>query len=240
MSSFYLAGFRAGKKLRSKGKKAWRAGVRLVKKGAKKASKLAKKGAKAGSKAGKKLGKTLAKKAKTALKKSKKKDVDKGAKKRIAELKKFKTVQISVGVHETEGREMHQDPKEALGAATISEVAAWNEYGVPGRIPARPFVSGWLVAKRPGIKELMKRLAAGVAAGKYTAEEAAERGGSAFVGGMKQRIADGIAPANAPATIAAKGGKATPLINTGQLRSSITYEIKFGETKIRGNESGRR
>jgi hypothetical protein len=53
------------------------------------------------------------------------------------------------------------------------------------------------------------------------------------VGVIKQRIANGIAPPNSPYTIARKGSS-KPLIDTGQLRNSITYQVEIGGAMRRG------
>ena len=41
---------------------------------------------------------------------------------------------------------------------------------------------------------------------------------------IQQRISDGIPPQNAPYTINKKGSS-TPLVDTGQLRSSISFKV---------------
>lgn len=214
-------GFKYGKKAKKSAKTAWRGTLKFAKRA-------------------KKSAKRLFKKAKTASKmliKAKKKKVvvkDRGFSERQKELRKFNRATFAIGVFAEEGS------KEYADGTTVADVAAWNEYGVPGKIPARPFVGGYLEEKRPAIQELLKRLAAGVAAGTYSAEEAAERAGSTLAGGMKKRIAEGSAfTPNAPSTVARKGSS-KPLIDTGQLRSAITYEVTFAGVRLRGNDAGRR
>jgi hypothetical protein len=48
--------------------------------------------------------------------------------------------------------------------------------------------------------------------------------------GMKARISNGIAPELSSVTIKNKGGKEIPLIDSGQLRASITYRIDRKKT----------
>jgi hypothetical protein len=43
---------------------------------------------------------------------------------------------------------------------------------------------------------------------------------------MQARIVAGIAPPLAASTLRRKGGKTTPLILTGQLRSGLTYAVE--------------
>lgn len=52
-----------------------------------------------------------------------------------------------------------------------------------------------------------------------------ERVGLWAQGSIQQRISDGIPPPNAESTIRRKGSS-TPLIDTGQLRTSIKYRVK--------------
>ena len=62
--------------------------------------------------------------------------------------------------------------------------------------------------------------------GKQTPAAAYERIGQVVVGLVKKRIAEGIEPGNAPSTLEKKAPKTKPLIDSGQLRSSITHEVK--------------
>jgi hypothetical protein len=89
---------------------------------------------------------------------------------------------------------------------------------------------------KSGYHALMKRLAgsgASVIVGIVGDKAHAQHGKSPYsvAGWMKARIAEGIPPPLAEATIARKGGgKTTPLINTGQLRNSIGYKVEGGRT----------
>src|SRR6185436_644050 len=90
--------------------------------------------------------------------------------------------------------------------------------------PERSWLRAWFEANREiGTKKLTELLAQ-VAAGKLTKKQALEQFGAWAQGGIQQRIADGIGPANAPSTIEAKGSD-KPLINTGQFRASIHFKV---------------
>lgn len=141
---------------------------------------------------------------------------------------------ISVGILEKDGAQEHKGEHDL----TVLEVAIWNEFGVDAegvdkngkpyhvKIPPRSFIRAWVDENQERIREAMHRLMESVVAGKRTKEEALELLGQWCVGQIQARIAQGIPPPNAPSTIAAKGSATTPLINTGQLRSSVSYRVE--------------
>jgi phage gpG-like protein len=123
-----------------------------------------------------------------------------------------------VGIHEAEGNAPH-------GKLTNAEVGAVHEFGSPSRgIPERSFIRAWFDGAREQIKLQMENVARGVTKGKITREQALNQLGSFFVGQIQQRIARRIPPPLNEKTIMRKGSD-VPLIDTGQLRSSITYSV---------------
>lgn len=132
---------------------------------------------------------------------------------------------VAVGVLGSAASEKHDDP-DAKKPATVGQVAVWNHYGT-STIPARPFLTLALEKHREELKKLQARLGYALVTGKLTLDTALALLGEAAVAKIKQTIADGVAPANAPSTIEAKGSS-TPLINTGQLRGSIVSEVREG------------
>lgn len=120
--------------------------------------------------------------------------------------------------------------QESLDVATV---AAAHEFGI-GTVP-RPFVSGWVDEHSAEVQPaLAKVLAAIIKTGKGTIEDAAKRFGLWAAGQMQKRMADGIPPALSPERLAEKAQltgqeKATPLILTGQLRSSIRSKVEIGK-----------
>jgi len=113
--------------------------------------------------------------------------------------------------------------KRSGAALTVAEVGAIHEFG-SGRIPKRSFIKGTIDQQRAQILRRMEIGGEGVLTGKLDQRTAMELIGEYTVGRIKQRMANGISPANAPSTIARKGSS-TPLVDTGQLRNSITYEV---------------
>ena len=148
------------------------------------------------------------------------KDVDHGAKALIrsavrASIGSTLKVGILAGDAQAEG---------AAPGVTVLDIATWNEFGT-SRIPARSFIRAWydeqLAKNRQSFRVLFRK----VIAGEMDRGQMWELLGSRFVGEIQKRIVAHIAPPNAASTIAQKGSS-TPLINTGQLRSSITYVVE--------------
>lgn len=143
-------------------------------------------------------------------------DTDKGLK---ALMKKLSGAsgKVAIGVLGSTAGKSH-------GATTLYDVAAANEFGT-SRIPERSFLRATLDLHHAKVVAFCKKQGALVVRGEITNETALERIGLFVQGLIQARIAAGIAPANAPSTISAKGSS-KPLIDSGQLRSSITYEVR--------------
>ena len=112
--------------------------------------------------------------------------------------------------------------KEESEGVTVGMVAEWAEYGL-GQ-PMRSWLRAWIEENQREIDARIKTEAADVLRGKRSQEQALERLGVWAVGEIRKRIAAGIAPENAPSTIAQKGSS-TPLIDKGQFRSSIASRV---------------
>ncbi len=108
----------------------------------------------------------------------------------------------------------------AHGKARISvaELAAIHEFGLG--VPERSFLRGWLAEKGANVGEALVRLTKRHGPGPI----ALELWGQWAAGSIQQRIAKQIPPPLAKVTIDRKGSS-IPLIDTGQLRSSITYRV---------------
>jgi hypothetical protein len=106
----------------------------------------------------------------------------------------------------------------------LIDVATWNEYGA-GNIPERSFLRETVDLNEQAIGDRLLGELRKVATGKQTAADAFERTGIDIVARIQKRIAAGIAPANSERTIERKGSS-KPLVDTGQLRSGITYLVR--------------
>ncbi len=133
---------------------------------------------------------------------------------------------VVVGVIGNKASETHKNEHGAKTEATVADVAQWNHFGT-STVPARPFLTIALERHGAELKKLQARIAQGIVEGKLTIDQGLGLLGEVAVGFVKQTIADGVPPPNAPSTIAQKGSD-TPLINFGQLRGSISFEIREG------------
>lgn len=143
-------------------------------------------------------------------------DRDHGAKALVRRMAAAKDLVLRVGILRAE--EPRRD-----GVLTIGEVAAFHEFGTR-TIPARSFIRGWYDAMIDQNRATLKKLQVRVAEGKLDQRRVFDQLGALFVGQIQKRISDGIPPPLAASTVRQKGSS-TPLVDTGQLRSSITFEV---------------
>ncbi|HYQ47159.1 MAG TPA: hypothetical protein VER11_34550 [Polyangiaceae bacterium] len=154
------------------------------------------------------------------------KDTDRGFEALKARIGKAAAARLSVGVHEAEGAQSED------GETTVLDVAIFNEFGGEnGNPPRRSFVADWADENADEHKELLRRSQKAVIKGTLPSTEVAlERLGLRFVGDVQKRMIAGIEPENAESTIARKGSS-TPLIDQGQLLSSITHQVTTGSSE---------
>lgn len=128
-----------------------------------------------------------------------------------------------------------QTPHKGEASATMLDVANWMEFGFvivlkDGReieVPARSFIRGWWDEASPAMRRDFGKLMQSVLAGKRTKEDILELIGQRGQGQIQARIAAGIKPENKPSTIERKGSS-VPLIDEGQLRSTVSYAVREG------------
>lgn len=110
---------------------------------------------------------------------------------------------------------------------TILEIAVIHEFGAPrAGIPQRSFIRGTVELKNTEINRLIGKLTRRMvrSEGRETPADMLEILGAWVASEIKKRIRDGIPPALKPETVEAKGSS-TPLIDTGRLLNSITWEV---------------
>lgn len=146
-------------------------------------------------------------------------DKDRGLKALFGQLKNSKHLVLTVGVHGPEGSEPHEG-----GGITVAQLATIHEFGL-GRSPERSFIRAWADEKQADHMNALRAIGREVLKGTYSAMIGLERLGVLFVGEIQARISGGISPPLMGKTIERKGSS-VPLIDTGQLRSSIRYRIK--------------
>lgn len=99
-------------------------------------------------------------------------------------------------------------------------VAFWQEYGTL-KIPKRPFMRNAVAKNKVKWVQTFKHFAKGDA----TTEQILGKVGEIVRGDIVKSIGDTTTPPNAPATIAMKGSS-HPLIDTGFMRQSVTFEVE--------------
>jgi hypothetical protein len=114
-------------------------------------------------------------------------------------------------------------------ALTIGEIAEIHEFGL-GSCPRRSFLADWADEEQSQINTVVIRGAQALASGKLSSPiQFLEQVGAWAVGSIQQRMASNIPPPLSPVTIRRKGSSVA-LIDTGQLRSSISYRVDAAES----------
>jgi len=149
-------------------------------------------------------------------------DKDQGYKALLVRAQDLKRSQIAVGITEAVGSKQHGKD----GLTTILDIATFHEFGT-GTIPERSFLRAWFDENEEQAKVWVERVTKLIFQGKLTQARGLALLGLKFVGEIQERMALGIPPPLALETVWRKGSS-TPLIDTGQLRSSITYVVGEG------------
>lgn len=151
-------------------------------------------------------------------------DAPKRVKKKIVKTNKRGDVLLNVADDGSVSAQTKDVIVDAEDGATMAEIATYHEFGIG--VPQRSFLRAWADQDRQKIEATLRRLTVRVIAGKLTREQAYEQFGGWAQGQVQKFIADGrVQPPLDQRTIDAKGSS-KPLIDTGQLRSSITYEVR--------------
>ncbi len=158
------------------------------------------------------------------------KEIDHGWGRIKGEIAKMKGSFVKVGVLSDAGT--YEDG----GKANLADVATWNEFGT-STIPARPFMAQTYDKNFESVKKFIQTQKDNIYAGKVDVEGALNLMGVFYVAKVKETFTSGDFVENAPSTKADKlkksmrsgsglEGTGRPLIDTGQLRASIDYEVE--------------
>jgi hypothetical protein len=145
---------------------------------------------------------------------------------------------VKIGIIGKQAEEFVEDDEGNKSEFTMARMAGVHEYGMvintenaTIHIPQRSFIRS-TVAQNADYKHLVSGLFIKVLQGAFTGDQSLKMAlsilGAKVKGDIQQAIAKGIKPKNAASTIKAKGSS-TPLIDTGRLRGSITYEVELEE-----------
>jgi hypothetical protein len=142
------------------------------------------------------------------------------------------------------GKPDRQSEDTASSMADVATIAAIQEFGTTraGRgnsvtIPSRPFMKNALDTNKKKLGILQGKLSTEILEGKRSVQNGLEIIGEFMVGNIKRAINDMTDPPNAESSIKAKGSS-HPLIDSGQMKNSVTYIVmKTGsENKETENE----
>lgn len=106
----------------------------------------------------------------------------------------------------------------------IVDRAIWNHYGTSRGIPSRPFLLNAMRKNRKKYLTAMKTSAAKILRGETLVVTIVRKLGILAQGDVQNEITNLRSPANARATIVAKGSS-NPLIDTGEMRKAVTYKV---------------
>ncbi len=110
--------------------------------------------------------------------------------------------------------------------APIAVIAAVQEFGsADGRIPERSFLRVPLRQNAETFQAIWRAQVPKVVEGELSMHQVMSQLGARAVAVSQEAISEGIAPENAESTKKRKGSS-KPLIDTGQLRQSITYIVE--------------
>lgn len=119
-------------------------------------------------------------------------------------------------------------------ASDIVDRAIWNHYGTRGGasgggwggpVPARPFLLNAIRKNRRKYLAAMKTAGAKILRGEATLEDTMRKLGVLAQGDIQDEITNLKTPPNSPTTIRLKGSS-NPLIDTGEMRRAVTWEVK--------------
>lgn len=160
-------------------------------------------------------------------------DKDKVFKSIVNEIEKLSNSYVKIGVFADEKTQSQvqinsNTGKQRVKKANMSmaEIANANEYGRTGppRVPARSFVRSTYDENLQKLLRLQSKEYDKIIEGKTTVYQSLSAQGLWMQDLIKQKITTLRIPPNSPYTIAQKGSS-NPLIDFGQLRKSISYEV---------------
>lgn len=147
------------------------------------------------------------------------KDVDKGYRDRMKQIDRAKKASIEVGIMGDAGG----DPKKGGPGLTVLDVATFHEFGLG--VPERSFIRGWFDVYQETARKQISAMLKSVIAGKRSKSQAMELLGVRWVAEIQKFIATGTNLQPLEEITILRKGSSVPLVDTGQLKASVTYRI---------------
>lgn len=137
---------------------------------------------------------------------------------------------VEVGVPEGSGQ--YDDGANQVTVATANEFGATIEHpnGATITIPERSFIRSTMDDKDRRFTALLSKFIGEIIDGDMTPDDAMEGLGLDAVAQVKRKIDDLKEPPNAESTIRQKRGSSNPLVDTGNLKQSITHRVNGEDT----------
>jgi hypothetical protein len=145
-------------------------------------------------------------------------DRDRGYRKLMLSVETVGDHKLTVGVQDPEAAATHGDSR-----LTVGEIGAVHEFG-GGHVPERSFIRATFDENEAKYRQTLTRIMRTVVLGKRSEADGLELLGTRVRADIQRRMSAGIPPPLQQETVVRKGSS-TPLIDTGQLRSSVTYKV---------------
>jgi len=162
-------------------------------------------------------------------------DEDKGFKRLMHELSRIGDPSITIGIHDKDNKPYERGQGTA---ATTAQIGTFHEFGTLDRfedsspatggkrgVPQRSFLRSTMDENQDKHADLMARATGKILDGALPVKVALGLVGAKVAADVQKKIKSGIKPALTQQTIEEKGSS-KPLIDTGQLRQSISYEVE--------------
>ena len=147
-------------------------------------------------------------------------DIVKRLKEVMKRAEQLNRIQLVVGIPSDE------NSRDESTGITNAELGVIHEFGVPEKgIPERSFMRSTASEEANNLGRLAKIQISECLGGKASAHNAFATVGAYLQGKIVEKITDGDFEPNTEATVKRKKSS-KPLIDTGQLRGAITYEVR--------------
>lgn len=114
----------------------------------------------------------------------------------------------------------------AESGISMIEIASVHEFGSPSiGVPERSFIRAGIQEKRDDLVRILNGLAKGIVQDKITVDEALQKLGLWGANAVKRKITSSDIPPPLKASTVARKGSTKPLVDTGQLVNSISFEV---------------
>ena len=135
---------------------------------------------------------------------------------------------VTVGVHQSS---IERSADDGSSSPNMALVASVHEFGSSdGRVPERSYLRSTMDSRRDDIATVMQKVEKKVVDGQLTPENGLGVVGQWIQGAVQKTITNLDDPPLKQRTIdRRRNGGSNPLVDTGQLRASITYEVQTGQ-----------